>query len=168
MGRPRWAFDDRGEANARCSPSWSRTGRSLDDKDLRADVASASPPPASRGARPRRRPEPFAAAVADLDADPHLLNVANGTLDLHTLGLRPHCPADRITKVCRGAYGPVLRCRLGGLPGPVLPDDEVRRFLQRLVGVACWARCSSTCWVSSPEPEPTESGVRQDDPVRAG
>ncbi|WP_193431174.1 hypothetical protein, partial [Mycobacterium tuberculosis] len=32
------------------------------------------------------------------------LNVANGTLDLHTLKLRPHAPADRITKICRGAY----------------------------------------------------------------
>ena len=48
--------------------------------------------------------EPFAATVADLDRDPYLLNAANGTLDLRTGQLRPHAPADRITKVTRAAY----------------------------------------------------------------
>ena len=40
--------------------------------------------------------EAFACAVDDLDADPYLLNVANGTLDLRTFELRPHDPADRL------------------------------------------------------------------------
>jgi putative DNA primase/helicase len=42
--------------------------------------------------------EPFSATVRDLDADPYLLNVANGTLDLRTMELPPHDPADRMTK----------------------------------------------------------------------
>ena len=49
---------------------------------------------------------PFAATVADLDADAYLLNVANGTLDLRTGQLRDHDPADRCTKVTTAAYRP--------------------------------------------------------------
>jgi putative DNA primase/helicase len=77
----------------------------------------------------------FAATVDDLDADPYLLNCANGTLDLRTLELRPHDPADRITRVTRAAYDP-------DATGPVwdkfinrvLPNEPVRGFLQRYVG----------------------------------
>lgn len=81
--------------------------------------------------------EEFSVTVADLDADPWLLNCANGTLDLHTLQMRPASPPDRITKVCRGAYP-------SDAPAPswdaflsqVLPDESVRQFVQRLAGAA--------------------------------
>jgi D5-like protein len=42
----------------------------------------------------------------DLDADPFLLNCTNGTLDLRTGELRPHDPADLITKMTNAAYDP--------------------------------------------------------------
>jgi putative DNA primase/helicase len=42
--------------------------------------------------------------VGELDRDPWLLNVANGTVDLRTGVLRPHRPADFITKVSRVRY----------------------------------------------------------------
>ena len=42
----------------------------------------------------------------DLDADPFLLNCANGTLDLRTMELRGHDPADLITKITGAAYDP--------------------------------------------------------------
>lgn len=79
----------------------------------------------------------FAASTDDLDADPWLLNLANGTYDLRTDELRPHDPADRITKVANGAYDP-------DAPGPtfyrflnrVLPDEQVRAYLQRCAGIA--------------------------------
>jgi putative DNA primase/helicase len=78
----------------------------------------------------------FAATVRDLDADPHLLNVDNGTLDLRTIELRPHSPADRITKVCRGAYCPDVESEVWqAFLARVLPDKDVRAFLQRLAGV---------------------------------
>ncbi len=73
-----------------------------------------------------------------MDADPYLVNCANGTLDLRSMQLRPHDPTDRITKVTAGAYRP-------GETGTgawaeflqqVLPDEDVRVFLQRVVGVA--------------------------------
>jgi putative DNA primase/helicase len=44
--------------------------------------------------------------LGDLDRDPFLLNVGNGTLDLKTATLRPHDPADLITKLIPTAYDP--------------------------------------------------------------
>ncbi len=70
-----------------------------------------------------------------LDADPFLLNTANGTLDLRTLQLRPHDPADLLTKITRagyrpGAHGPTFTAFLAR----VQPDPAMRAFLARLVG----------------------------------
>ena len=44
------------------------------------------------------------AAVDDLDRNPWLLNVENGTIDLHTGELLPHRQEDRITKIARVRY----------------------------------------------------------------
>lgn len=72
-----------------------------------------------------------------LDADAFVINCANGTLDLRTMQVRPHDPADRITKVCRAAY------RRDGADdvwlnfvAQILPDAEVRGFVQRLFGLS--------------------------------
>lgn len=79
--------------------------------------------------------------VADLDADPLLLNVANGTLDLRTGTLRPHDPADLLTKQATAAYDPALE------PGAfatflerIQPDPGMRDFLARLLGHALEGR----------------------------
>jgi len=48
----------------------------------------------------------FSVVVDAIDADPWLLNCANGTLDLRTMELREHNPDDLITKVARAAYTP--------------------------------------------------------------
>jgi hypothetical protein len=42
----------------------------------------------------------------DLDADPWLLNVENGTIDLRTGKLRAHQPEDYTTKICRAKFDP--------------------------------------------------------------
>jgi putative DNA primase/helicase len=81
--------------------------------------------------------EEFWVDVKDLDADPWLLNCANGSLDLHTLEMRDHDPADRITKVTTAAYW-------AGTTGTVwqeflqrvLPDVSVRAYLQRILGLS--------------------------------
>lgn len=46
----------------------------------------------------------LAVRAKDLDADPWLLNVENGVLDLRTGQLRPHDPADRMTKLAPVTY----------------------------------------------------------------
>lgn len=73
----------------------------------------------------------------DLDADPFLLNTPAGTIDLHSLKVRPHDPKDRITRISRGSYRPQ--------DGPgewdrfltaCLPDPDVRGFFKRFCGAA--------------------------------
>lgn len=74
----------------------------------------------------------------DLDADPWLLNVQNGTLDLRTGTLRPHRRKDLNTKLAPVEYSPAARCPqweaflqriMGG-------QEELIHFLQRAIGYA--------------------------------
>lgn len=80
----------------------------------------------------------FAASVDDIDADPWLFNCANGTLDLRTMELRKHDPADRLTKVARGAYDPAMSngADWSKFIERVLPDKDVRRYWQRIIGLS--------------------------------
>ncbi|MGQ9455202.1 MAG: phage/plasmid primase, P4 family [Armatimonadota bacterium] len=71
------------------------------------------------------------------DADPWLLNVKNGTLNLKDFELGCHSPNHLITKLAPVAYDPDAD------PGPwlehiftLLPDPDVRRQLQRDLGSA--------------------------------
>lgn len=79
----------------------------------------------------------FLTRAHQLDADPWLLNVRNGTLDLRTGQLRPHNPADLITKRAEVTYVP------GYTTGAwqrhlarVLPNPNIRREVQRALGLA--------------------------------
>ncbi len=110
---------------------------SLGDKQLQADVRKCESASGVAGVLDLAAAlEPFATTVADLDADPYLLNVANGTLDLRTIELQPHAPADRITKVTRAAWDSAApTATWGTFLAQVLPAAEVREFLQRLAGV---------------------------------
>ena len=70
-----------------------------------------------------------------LDADPDLLNVANGTLDLRSGRLRPHNPADLITRVCAGAYRPKAAAGVWDtFLRTVLPNSSMREYFQRVIG----------------------------------
>ncbi|MBI2761807.1 MAG: hypothetical protein HYX51_10325 [Chloroflexi bacterium] len=70
-----------------------------------------------------------------LDSDPMLLNCLNGTLDLRTGRLRPHDQADLITKLAPVAYDPDAGCPVWtAFLERVIPDPELRRFVQRGVG----------------------------------
>ena len=111
--------------------------QSLDDRELRADVRKCESATGVAGVLSIAAAlEQFAATVADLDADPYLLTVANGTLDLRTLELRPHSPSDAITKICRGAYTDAQSELWQSFLERVLPDEAVRGYVQRLVGLA--------------------------------
>jgi putative DNA primase/helicase len=74
-----------------------------------------------------------ATSIESLDADPWLLNTPGGTLDLRSGTLRPHDRADLITKIAAATPTtecPTFLCVLER----VLPDPEVRAYLQRLFG----------------------------------
>jgi len=134
----RWEHDTTGTAQrAVLDVLRAALTESLDDKELRKDVRKCESSSGVNGVLDLAAAlTPFAATVDQLDADPYLLNVANGTLDLRTAELRQQRPADRITKLCRAAYHPDAESELWrAFLVRVLPDESVRGFLQRLVGV---------------------------------
>jgi putative DNA primase/helicase len=72
-----------------------------------------------------------------LDAQPHLLNVANGTLNLEALELRPHDPNDLLTKITAASYRPDADApEFQKFVDYFLPDPEVRAYVQRTLGAA--------------------------------
>ena len=71
----------------------------------------------------------------DLDADPFLLNCRNGTLDLRSGELRPHAPADLLTKMTGAEYHPgAAGAEFGKFLERVQPDPAMRGYLARLTG----------------------------------
>lgn len=79
----------------------------------------------------------FSVTVNDLDADPWLFNCQNGTLDLRTMELWAHDPADRISKVANAAYRPDTGgTQWAAFLERVLPEQAVRDYLQRLSGLS--------------------------------
>jgi putative DNA primase/helicase len=73
----------------------------------------------------------------DLDRDPWALNMSNGTLDLRTGELRPHRRADLISRSISIEYIAAAQApRWGAFLEKVLPDPDVRSFVQRAVGYA--------------------------------
>jgi len=81
--------------------------------------------------------------ASQLDADPMMLNVANGTLVFRRDGerdyvtFRPHDPADLMTKICPVKYDPNAVCPLyDRFLGEVQPDVHVRRFLHQWGGLS--------------------------------
>ncbi|MDT0201346.1 phage/plasmid primase, P4 family [Nocardioides sp. AE5] len=139
----RWLEDHRGEAKrAVLDVLRSALAESVDDKELRADVRKCESAAGVNGVLDIAAAlEPFAFTVADLDADPYLLNCANGTLDLRTRRLRAHDPADRLSKVTTGAYDPTVdRAVWEAFLASVLPDQDEREYLQRVIGQCVYGR----------------------------
>ncbi len=136
----RWAKDEKGAATRAVLTILRRAlATSLGDPQLRQDVRKCEGAAAIRGVLEIAGSlEDFVVGADELDADPYLLNTASGTLDLRTGKVRPADPADRITKVTRGAYRPddAGTGAWQEFLEQVLPDADVRGFLQRTAGVA--------------------------------
>jgi putative DNA primase/helicase len=76
-----------------------------------------------------------------LDADPFLLNCANGTLDLRTREQHGHDPADLLTKITRAAWKPnATSPAWAGFLARVQPDEAMRAYLARVTGLALEGR----------------------------
>ncbi|MGH2934975.1 MAG: DNA primase family protein [Gaiellaceae bacterium] len=139
----RWALDDTGESVRRMIDTVRRlaaTAAAIDDADARKALMRH----ALGSEREARVRGALALAEAldgvpvlhdDLDADPLLLNVANGTLDLRTGELRPHARGDLITKLApvdyqQDAAAPAFEAFMRR----ILPDPDLRRFVVTLLG----------------------------------
>jgi putative DNA primase/helicase len=75
------------------------------------------------------------ARVGDLDADPWLFNVTNGTVDLRTGTLLEHDRRHLISKIAATRYDPSVRChRWLAFLERVQPNPDVRAWLKRWAG----------------------------------
>lgn len=82
-----------------------------------------------------RSEDGIAIDARELDADPWVLCVTNGVIDLRTGLLRPHDPADLITKLAPIEYDPAAKCpRFDRFLSEAIPDPTVRAYLARLFG----------------------------------
>jgi putative DNA primase/helicase len=85
----------------------------------------------------------------DLDGDKWLLNVSNGTVDLHTGELRPHRREDLITKLAPIGYDAAAICPRWGrfLSEVFAPHADVIPFIQRAVGYSLTGDTREECLI---------------------
>ena len=83
--------------------------------------------------------EPFRVRPEDLDAHSRLLNCGqNGTLNLDTFELHPHCREDLLSKVAGASFDPAARApHWTANLERFVPDPEVRAYLQRCADSRC-------------------------------
>lgn len=85
---------------------------------------------ADKDSRVRVEPQLF-------DADPYLLNVYNGTVDVRSGELKPHNRDDLITKLAPVQYDRKATAgRWDAFIERVLPDEDVRTYVQKAIGQA--------------------------------
>jgi putative DNA primase/helicase len=81
-----------------------------------------------------------------LDTNPWLLNVANGTVDFRDGLLNPHRREDYITKLIDLDFDQAIDCLLWQrVLERVLPDPEVRAFVQRAIGYSASGSARERC-----------------------
>lgn len=85
---------------------------------------------------------PIAIPAAALDRDPWLFNTPIGTVDLETGLVRPADPTDLITKSAGCTLAPegTAAPQWDGFLDRILPDLEVRAFVQRVCGLGVYGR----------------------------
>lgn len=135
----RWAVDKKNDVQRKLikmlNAQW---GLALMDKDLAQDVRTAMSSSAQRGILDIAASlDGMKAHAEELDANPYQLNLRNGTYDLLTGELKDHDPGDFITKVTNAAFDPDAdQTRWREFLAQILPDEDVRSYLQRVVGLA--------------------------------
>ena len=77
----------------------------------------------------------LAVSPEELDTDPMLLNVENGTIELRNGALRPHRPEDLITKLAPVEFDPAAQVpRFYKFLKQILVEEELIAFVQRFLG----------------------------------
>ncbi len=79
---------------------------------------------------------PISTSSRALDADPYLFNTPAGTVDLLQGEIRGNSRADLITKVSGVSIGEAAAPVWEAFVERILPDEDVRAFVQRLFGYA--------------------------------
>lgn len=123
----------------------------LTDRDLLADLRQAQTASGIRGVLELMGAlAGIRSTVDELDADPYLLNVANGTLDLRELAtgdpvaavdlghlqLHQHSPGNKMTRITNAKFSAAASSDLwAAFLETSLPDASVREYLQRTLGL---------------------------------
>lgn len=150
----RWAKDETGEMSRRAKETVRHIyveASETDDNDERAMLASWAKNSESvtriDAMLKAARSEPgMPMLTSDMDVDPFLLNVLNGTVDLRTGQLRPHDPQDNITKLAPVEYDPSAECPIFlAFLEDVQPSLTVREFLQRIAGYGATGDTTEQC-----------------------
>jgi len=84
--------------------------------------------------------KPISTPSRALDADPYLFNTPDGTVDLRKGEIRENDPADLITKVAGGTITDAVNTEFDSFLKRILPDEDVRAFVQRLFGYSLLGR----------------------------
>ena len=150
-----WGMDDTGEVQRRAKNTvatiYTEAGRALDDDARKAIGKHAIRSESDNRLRAMTnlaQSEPTIPVLpGELDGDRWLLNLQNGTLDLHTATLEPHRRTDLITKLAPVRYDPGARCPmwLAFLDRIMAGNPDLIAFLQRAVGYALTGDTSERC-----------------------
>lgn len=150
----RWAEDDCGEVDRRAKETvraiYAETA-TVEDDATRSALA--------KHARKSDHAAPIAAMmkmaqselgipvrVDDLDQDQWLINTPTGTINLRTGELLDHRREDLITKITSTGYDPAAECPTWlKFLERVLPDPDVRAFVQRAAGYSLTGSVSEQC-----------------------
>jgi P4 family phage/plasmid primase-like protien len=140
----RWRTDDTGEVQRRAKRTvramYAMAAESASDQERRGIAAWAMRSEAEARIRAMvslaRTESGVQVLPSDLDINPWLFNVENGTVDLRTGELRPHRRRDLITKLTPVRFGRDTECPtwLSFLDQILGGDRDLVTFLQRVVG----------------------------------
>ena len=142
----RWAPDDTGEAERRAkaivAALLERAIAATEDAERKLLIRHAEESCSARAIADALKlaatEAPLAMRAGDFDRGPLLLNVENGTLDLQTATLRPHCRSDYLTKLVPIRFDPNATApRWERFLREIMHDDPALiSYLQRVVGCA--------------------------------
>lgn len=155
----RWAWDESGETERRAKEtvlSWYSEAAELPSKERKKLISHAMKCEAVSRLKAMidltRTESGVPVAMADLDRDPWALNCQNGTLDLRSGELRPHCRHDLMTRLVPVDYDPLEECPafLAFLTHIMAGKDDLIQFLQRAIGYSLTGltveRCMFILW----------------------
>jgi phage/plasmid-associated DNA primase len=85
--------------------------------------------------------------AADFDRQPLLFNLKNGTLNLQTMKLQKHNPADKISKMANVVYNPDIRCeRFERFITEITEEKQERAdMLQKALGYSLKGEANEEC-----------------------
>jgi putative DNA primase/helicase len=82
-----------------------------------------------------------------MNTDPYLFNILNGTIDLRTGQLQPHCKEDCLTKIAPVEFSPNATCPIWDacLKKWMNDNDDLINYLQRVCGYALTGSVKEEC-----------------------